>query len=508
MSTTALIDLAFLCSTFAARCVRCEGVAIHASSSPQGGHYRVVVESVSMRSIGLTRCNRVSRCSDQPQRRGCPRRGGFVDNRCGKAVMTDNDQTADRQLAEAAIDVMLNDPIALLDRGLPIERICDQAHFGRATFFRRYGTKDQFIHAVLEGLVRSAVRGDDVKAVSRTMLEAHDGDVVRAVHAMAEAYFDKADELVGTDRAMLATVFGHDRGQFARRLRETYGRRDATAVEAFNTLVGSRGATLRKPFTVKRLALVLTALLDGMLLRRRIDPHAVSAQLLADAVLAIAGSVLNAEQEYVDVYDKLGVFAPNPAAAASVPSDPRGAMIGAARDEFGKRGYFASSLDTIAGVAGVPVSIARQIFPTKPHIIVGALRTGYAKLSESMDDDLMIHGDHVDLVVRKHLERFAQLVAQETVFMDALMAAVAHDTYSEPEGMLAIKEELDFPALLEPVVLRGQRNGRFDKNLSSRDIAALVTNTMLLRCFTRRGVAAEDNAGFVSTLLLDGLKTR
>ncbi|QIS18942.1 TetR/AcrR family transcriptional regulator [Nocardia terpenica] len=422
--------------------------------------------------------------------------------------MTYYDQTAERQLVEAAIGVMLNEPTILLDRGLPIERICDQAHWGRATCYRRYGTKDQFIHAVLDGLVNSSVRDYDVKAASRAILEAHDGDVSRAVHAMAAAYFDNADELVGTERSLLATVFGRGQGKITYRLRETYQRRDAMALEAFDTFVGSRGATLRQPFTVKRLALVLTALIDGMLLRRHVDPRVVSAQLLADAVLAIAGSVLNTEQEYIRVYDKLGELAPNPAVVSSVPRDPRAAMIAAARGEFGKRGYFSSSLDTIAGEADVPVSIARQIFPTKAHIIVGALRAKYAKLSESMDDDLMIHGDDVDLVVRRHLERCAQLVAQEMVFMDALMAAVAHDTYSEPDGMLAIKEELDFPALLEPVVLRGQRNGRFDKNLSSRDIAALVTNTMLLRCFTRRAIAAEDNAGFVSTLLLDGLKTR
>ncbi|MFI7004135.1 TetR family transcriptional regulator [Nocardia sp. NPDC050175] len=422
--------------------------------------------------------------------------------------MTSNDQTAERQLVEAAIGVMLDDPTTLLDRGLPIERICDQAHWGRATYYRRYGTKDKFISAMLDGLVSSPVRDGGVKAASRAMLAAHDGDVSRAVHAMAAAYFDRADELVGTERALLATVFGHDRGKITQRLRETYQRRDAMAVESFDTFVGSRGATLRQPFTVKRLALVLTALIDGMLLRRRIDPHAVSAQMLADAVLAIASSVLDTEQEYAHVYDKLGELAPNPAVVSSVPRDPRAAMIAAARDEFGKRGYFSSSLDIIAGKAGVPVSIARQIFPTKAHIIVGALRTEYAKLSESMNDDLMIHGDDVDLVVRKHLERCAQLVAQEMVFMDSMMAAVAHDTYSEPDGMLAIKEELDFPALLEPVVLRGQRNGRFDKNLCSRDIAALVTNTMLLRCFTRRATAAEDNAGFVSTLILDGLRTR
>lgn len=422
--------------------------------------------------------------------------------------MTDYDQSADHQLVEAAISVMLNDPTALLDRGLPTDRICDEAHCGRATYYRRYRTKDLFIQAVLDELVRPARRDDAAKAASQAVLTANHGDISRAVHSLAATYFDSADELVGTDRLLLAAVFARGRGQAARRLRETYHRRDAMLLEAFDTLVGKRGATLRQPFTVQRLALVLTALIEGLLLRRRVDPHEVSAQLLADAVLAITGAVLNTEQGYAHVYDKLGDLAPKPAVVQSIPRDPRASMIVAARNEFDKRGYFSSSLDAIADEAAVPVSVARQIFPTKAHIIVGALRTKYARLAESVDDDLMIHGDDVDLVVRKHLERCAHLVVQELVFMDALMAVVAHDTYSEPDGMLAIKEELDFPALLEPVILRGQRNGRFDRELSPRDLAALVTNTMLLRCFTRRAVTPEANAEFVGTLLLNGLKTR
>ncbi|RZL70612.1 MAG: TetR/AcrR family transcriptional regulator, partial [Rhodococcus sp. (in: high G+C Gram-positive bacteria)] len=71
--------------------------------------------------------------------------------------------------------------------------------------------------------------------------------------------------------------------------------------------------------------------------------------------------------------------------------------------------------------------------------------------------------------------------------------------------LISIKEKLNLPAIIGPVIARGQDSGVFRKSSSPVDLAAGITNTLLMRCFTRRQNSPQDNANFVAELLLDGL---
>ena len=190
-----------------------------------------------------------------------------------------------------------------------------------------------------------------------------------------------------------------------------------------------------------------------------------------------------------------------------VPRDPRAAIIAAARTELGKRGYFMTRMDDIADNAGVPRGAMKRLFPTKPHILVAALQSRVDALRESVADDILLGLDEVS-IIDNFLLRCAQLAADEIAFMDALLVAVAHDTYGEPEGLLSIKEKLNIPAIIGPVIQQGQDAGTLALIGTPADLAAGITNTLLMRCFTRRSVSPEDNAAFIGNLLLRGLGTK
>jgi AcrR family transcriptional regulator len=161
-------------------------------------------------------------------------------------------------------------------------------------------------------------------------------------------------------------------------------------------------------------------------------------------------------------------------------------------------------VDDVADIAGVPRTACKTLFPTKPSVIVAALQSRVDRLRESVADDHLLGLDELT-ILQNHMLRCAQLAADELEFMDALLVAVAHDTYGEPEGLISIKEKLNLPSIIAPVIARGQDTGIFRKSSSPVDLAAGITNTLLMRCFTRRQNSPQDNATFVGELLLDGL---
>lgn len=412
--------------------------------------------------------------------------------------MTERD-AATSQFVDAGVRALVGNPRHVLERGLRSEDIVNEANASQATFFRKFSTKSDFIDAVVAKLTEPRRDGaDEVEHAVGTALKANDEALRPTVIALVADSFAALTDPAVTAVDGLARVFGS-----AYAIRTDYARRDKLALAAFEALFETSDAALRRPFTTRTFALTITALLEGFRSRHAVDPGAVTADTVSDAVLALIGSAVDTSgghQHLDDVVEPL-----EPATTKHPPRDPRAAIIAAARAELGKRGYFMTRMDDIADDAGVPRPTMRKLFPTKPHILVGALQSRVDALRESVADDLLIGLDEIT-ILDNFLLRTAQLAADELAFMDALLVAVAHDTYGEPEGLLSVKQKLNIPAIIGPVIQQGQDNGTLARIGTPVDLAAGITNTLLMRCFTRRQVEPEDNATFIGDLLLRGLK--
>lgn len=414
--------------------------------------------------------------------------------------MTELDATA-AHFVEAGVSLLIAHPRKILERGLRIEDVVHETESSTATFFRKFKTKSDFLAAVVEHLSRTPppVAIHDIVRAQMT----NSGASIRAsVSALVADHFPAIVDRKSTTASLLDHVF---RGPASAALAAEYRLRDDAVLDAFEVLFAPDGGAFRRPFTARSFAVTVNAVVDGFRIRSQVDAASVSADVLSDALLAFLGAVVDTSghhQHLDDVVGEVGVSGEE----RPLPRDPRAAIVTAARDEFGKRGYFMTRMDDVADIAGVPRAACKTLFPTKPSVIVAALQSRVDRLRESVADDQLLGLDELT-ILRNHMLRCAQLAADELEFMDALLVAVAHDTYGEPEGLISIKEKLNLPAIIAPVIARGQDTGVFRTSSSPVDLAAGITNTLLMRCFTRRQNSPQDNATFVGELLLDGLGT-
>lgn len=412
------------------------------------------------------------------------------------------------RFVEAGLRLLADQPRSILDRGLRSEDVINSANGSHATFYRRFPSKADYLAQVVDGLIAPPrYTPEEIESAVAAELTASGGLIRPALRSLVTSHFADVTDLPTVTKRLLAHVFAGSTQRTTHPLRTNYRNRDQLVLAGFDAAFGRFGATLRKPFTATTFATAVTAIIEGFALRSRIDPHSVTPALLADTLLIVLGATVDTAQQHEHVDDALAALDLLPSSPRPVPRDPRAAIIAAARDEFAKRGYFMTRVETIAAIAAVPLETARRLFPTKPHILVGALRSHVAAMTEAVADDLLIGLDEV-AIIENHLLRCSRVVADETAFMDALVAAVAHDTYSEPEGLISIKQQLNLPAIIAPIIQQGQDKGILNNCDAPIEIASGITNTLLLRCFTRRTHTPENNATFVGELVLHGLRSR
>ncbi|CAM3094671.1 TetR family transcriptional regulator [Skermania piniformis] len=399
-----------------------------------------------------------------------------------------------------------------MEHGLRTESVVDEAGLYRAKLNREFKNKPNFINSVLSALLPPpAYPAGAVGEIVRQQLLADRLRSSAAVHKLISSHFDRLTEPAAVTRRLLANLFlGTDQHR-ERSVRDDYLRRDQLVGAAFEAGVEGIGATIRAPFNTKTFAVTMIAVIDGLLLRHRVDPAAVPPKVFANALLALISATVDVGQEHRDLDDQLAELDAAARSRLLVPRqrDLRTATIDAARAEFGRRGYYYAQIDSIGASVGVPPAEFRKLFETKAHIVVEALGPAMQAMTAGVADDCTLGLDEIT-VLRNHFHRFAQMAAEPDngPFIDALLAVLVHDTYSDPAGLVAIKERLNMPAIILPVIASGQQRGLLRSQATALDLAASATNTMLLRCFTRRNVAAEENAEFMTDQLLYGMLSR
>lgn len=404
------------------------------------------------------------------------------------------------------MSALIERPAQLLDRGLTAEEVFNTAGVSNATFYRRFNDKSAYVSALIDRLID--VPGS-TEAQMRERVRTLGGGIgppTTVLRNLIVGFFPELTESRAVSRRVLAHAFADSTARAANSVRADYGRRDARLLAVYDEALAKNGLTLRRPFTPKSLAVVVNALFEGFQLRYRSDPGAVTPRLLADSLLAVLGSVLDTGGAHEHL-DDLPLVRESTPRTTELPRDPRSAVLAIAREEFAKRGYFMAKLDNIAADSGVPLEQLRKLFPTKTHLIIGALRPRFKDIQEAIDDDRLLELDATD-IVENYLLRLARVCTEDMPFTDALMLALAHDTYGEPDSIKPLKEELDLPAIIAPIIAEGRRNGAFAGVDDPVEVAAELTNALLLRCFTRRNHSPEENARIVADLVLRGLVRR
>ncbi|MBF6353189.1 TetR/AcrR family transcriptional regulator [Nocardia higoensis] len=398
-------------------------------------------------------------------------------------------------------------PEQLLDRGLTAEEVFNTAGVSNATFYRRFSDKNTYVQALIERLADAPDSAEAPRLRARARAAgAQGGPTATQLRDLIVAFFPVLTEPRTVSRRVLAHTFADSTPRAARSVRADYARRDARILALYDEVLAENGLTLRRPFTPRMLAVVITALFEGFQLRHRSDPGSVTPHVLADSLLAVLGGALDTDGRHEHL-DDLPLVRESTPRVTELPRDPRAAVLAVAREEFAKRGYFMARLENIAAGSGVPIEQLRKLFPTKAHLIIGALRPRFEVIQQAIDDDLVLELDET-VIIEHYLLHLAEVCTEDMPFTDALMLALAHDTYGEPDRVKPLKEELNLPAMIAPIIEAGRRNGVFTGTADPVEVGAELTNALFLRCFTRRENTAEENARIVGDLVLRGLIRR
>ncbi|MFJ1768432.1 TetR family transcriptional regulator [Amycolatopsis sp. NPDC088138] len=416
-----------------------------------------------------------------------------------------------QRMLDAGAEILLRDGMKILERGIPVEDVAARAGLSKNTFFNVFQSKEKYLDELIVSL--SAVQEDVTSELStmidRVLLDSQ-GDLHSTVRAVCDWDFQTVKHDPGTLAQLAVFLLGRKHPEAMRGLREVYARYDNTTMLAYERILASWGASMRKPFSSKLVAVALTALVEGLALRSIFDPEAVPDDLFGDLTIALIAAIVDPDHNHEHINDVVAPISEQvqlkfaSAKPDGLPEDPRAAILDAARTEFGVRGYFLTTFSLIAARAHVPSPVLRQLFPSKAAIIIDALDGPCERLAQQVDDDVKLSYPPQETITR-HLGRLENLATQNPEFVQALLMLAAHETAASPDMNVVVKRELDLPQMLVPTIERAQKAGAFRADIPAYDAAAMLTNALFLHWFTRRDAPPQEHARLISQLLLDGL---
>ncbi|GLW86628.1 hypothetical protein Aglo02_42670 [Actinokineospora globicatena] len=399
------------------------------------------------------------------------------------------------------------------------EAIAAKAGFTATTFNNHYparkGGKRRYLEDLMSYLVCDAPRTTHTilgQKITEAFIESK-GDPRRAIREVCD--WDFRQVLLDDSTAIRFFLAGTGRNHLGamKAIRDEYSDINRLGRQAYEATLAHWGVALRKPFTLDSFATIMTALVEGLVLRKLLDPDAVSDNLFSDAALAIAASVIDIDQQHEHIDDVMEPLAEQVmhdfrlGQLEAMPENPRTACVDAARQEFGQRGFHATSMAHIATVAGVKMELLKRLFPSKAHVVLGALRPVFDDLRSHTGDDIKI-GVGNTATVKRFIRRLAEHAVTERVMFEALLVAIADSATMDLASPRHIKNEINFPTLIAPIIRTGQALGEFVPGLDAGEIAVTITNLTLLQVSTAASRSPEEIAETVSALLLDGLTAR
>lgn len=163
----------------------------------------------------------------------------------------------------------------------------------------------------------------------------------------------------------------------------------------------------------------------------------------------------------------------------------------------------------IARAAGVNEVTVYRLFGSKDGLAAACWLGNIEKLRRGIARDRRATSDPVERI-RRYLNRLVRVAKSDGAVTDAMLLAVQAQTIERGSKISPLDPRaiLPIPHLLATLVAEGQESGQIVASYPSFDIAAFLSNALLLRVMTRKGESAADCARFVGDMLLDGVTTR
>lgn len=199
------------------------------------------------------------------------------------------------ELARATAHHIRDDGHLVLEKGVSVERVAGQLHISRSAVHSslirlgKGGNDNGLLRNLAEHWLdpeRTGATRELTAAMKASVVEAPEVDPVQTIQAMCEVYFsDVATQPVA--EVQLALWVGRSDPEVRDQLRSIYDHLDEIVADLFDSLLSHWSRKMRPGFTTTMLAACMGALVEGLVVRRAVDPDAVTDDLLGIVLLGL-----------------------------------------------------------------------------------------------------------------------------------------------------------------------------------------------------------------------------
>lgn len=199
------------------------------------------------------------------------------------------------ELARATARHIQDDGYLVLEKGVSAERVAGLLHMSRSAVHSslirlgKGGNDNGLLRNLAEHWLdpeRTGATRELAAAMKESVLEAPELDPVQTIKAMCEVYFaDVATQPIA--EVQLALWVGRSDQGVGDQLRSIYRHLDEIVTDLFDSLLSHWGRKMRPGFSTATLAACMGALVEGLVVRRAVDPDAVTDDLLGIVLLGL-----------------------------------------------------------------------------------------------------------------------------------------------------------------------------------------------------------------------------
>ena len=391
-------------------------------------------------------------------------------------------------------------PLSRIYAGVTTAAVAERAGVTTGSFFHHFRTAGDFADALARSYQEE--HHDQTETVDE-MVDAldHDDLVTILRESLTETWLlMSADPLIAQHFRGQMHLFSHhgeallepnpELATVGDVLRITYRIRQEDASRGWEYLLAQTNLTLVEPFTTTRVATALTALLQGLQLRRAVDPDAVDDDLYADVSTLLAASILQpsgGRRRVADVAATLGADAdlsPQARSGAKRRRESRQRITEAATGMFAG-GWESVTATEVAEAADVSTQTVINLFRSVRAVAASTFGTHVPAFRAAIDD--RIQDDPLG-AVQAALRQLAVDAAADPEPARALlserMAVLLHHGYdlTDADIRMLVPLGLALPGALERLDLEGAE---------SADLGSTLINAVLAHAIPRPGRADQ-----------------
>jgi AcrR family transcriptional regulator len=320
------------------------------------------------------------------------------------------------------------------------------------------------------------------------------------MRALCDENFERlrGDDRVAARVALAAIAHGDE--QVATELRKHYGALTADLAATYEQVLDVWNVSMRYPLTSTSIAVIVSALTEGLVIRSYIDPISTPPSILADAVLALFPGTVDAQKSGERVETMLETFhserSPSPTPPGSIAVDLHQKLMSAARANLrDQRGLDALSPEQLAADCDEPLTAVRRLYASPFSVLVAVCRPLRDSLVQSLEADHMF-GFDARVSTERHFARLSVLLHQTPALAETL---VLSGVRSSPSAARAATT-LDIPGVVTATIAAGQAEGTVSSVYPPDRLAVLLSQTVAL-CVLDPDGGAEDVSALVASFL-------